>query len=477
MNLNRLFGNNQDDAVLEREEIAKLLKTTPEALRAFEEAYRERTETYVPEDLMAMNAKQASAALKEIQKPENDVDLEEIMNRIVAELAAQTEVYRYDGEDASIVHAGSLRIGEKPVTQEELLVIPQELRPQLAGSLIFKHTKGDSYPMVLTMLQKSLAEKNPVKKQMFYHHFRQGLDILDLDPVLYEVLGKNPCSMGNWLPQLVEAVKKQSFFKIPKTTVIKVPLPILQLTRMDYMGLTRTTMEIVNRFCMKVFGLDESRDYFIKDGTHSSKFDFRNAHVHGAKEVREIGEYLLFITNQGISYANPLNVDAYGRPLSIYGMATTNEWVVREYIPSKEPAIYRGLPLRTEFRVFLDADTDEVIGISPYWEPETMKRRFEQEPDRDDPDMLHDSVIYRMQEETLMRRYKENKDLVWEKINDLLFDLDLTGQWSLDVMMDGSDFYLIDMAPANTSALLKCVPKEKLRNFEEDWIPSLPELK
>lgn len=49
---------------------------------------------------------------------------------------------------------------------------------------------------------------------------------------------------------------------------------------------------------------------------------------------------------------------------SIYGVSTTNEWVVREFIPDKEgnPCIYKGLPLHTEYRVFVDCDTDEVLG-------------------------------------------------------------------------------------------------------------------
>ena len=42
---------------------------------------------------------------------------------------------------------------------------------------------------------------------------------------------------------------------------------------------------------------------------------------------------------------------------SIYGMQTTVEWAVREYIEPKEklPEIYCGLPLRLEMRVFIDA--------------------------------------------------------------------------------------------------------------------------
>ena len=71
----------------------------------------------------------------------------------------------------------------------------------------------------------------------------------------------------------------------------------------------------------------------------------------------------------------------------IYGVSTTNEWIVREFIKDKENngQIYHGLPLHTEYRVFIDFDTDEVIGISPYWEPELMKKRFSKNEDSNDP--------------------------------------------------------------------------------------------
>lgn len=44
-------------------------------------------------------------------------------------------------------------------------------------------------------------------------------------------------------------------------------------------------------------------------------------------------------------------------------------------------------------------------------------------------------------------------------------------QWSLDVMQNGDDFWLIDMALANQSALNDVVPKEKLTNQSIDWLP------
>ncbi len=126
--------------------------------------------------------------------------------------------------------------------------------------------------------------------------------------------------MGHWLPQLVEACQNQKFFKIPATTVAKVPLTLLQLTRQSYTDLSPTTLAIVDRWAMKVFGLDVDKDYFIKTGTYSSKFDFRNCHVIGKSEVETLGEYLLFIHFQALQMASPLSVP------TIFGACTTNEW-------------------------------------------------------------------------------------------------------------------------------------------------------
>jgi hypothetical protein len=72
-------------------------------------------------------------------------------------------------------------------------------------------------------------------------------------------------------------------------------------------------------------------------------------------------------------------------------------------------------------------------------------------------------INYINHEETLMKRYEENKDLVVSEVSRLLKDCRLKGQWSIDIMQNGSDFWLIDMARALESALSECVPKEKLK--------------
>ena len=472
-----LFGNaGREKAILAKDQIAELLNTTPEVLEAFEASYQwDILDAGVDTNsLFDFSAKQAAGIIPEAEVTEA---ASQLYDHIVRELIAQTPVMDYDGKELHILEPkDTLGDGAQPVTAAEIMAFPEPLRPQLSGNLM-KLDIGEPTSHALLYYYKRWQEaKNPKEKEWFYFHFRQGLDILDLDGLTYEMLGLNRNSIGHWLPALCAAVGKQSFFKVPKTRVIKVPITMLQLSRLDYGLLTPGTMEVVDRFCYQVFGLEEDKDYFIKTGVWSSKFDFRNAKVTGAKEVRELGQYLVFIQNQGQMLASPLHTP------SVFGACTTNEWAVREFIHDVEgnPCIYKGLPLHTEYRVFIDCETGKVIGINPYWDPKEMKKRFGHEKDANSPHQVHDYIIYKAHEEKLMGRYEANKDAVVNNIEAMIPDMaaaGLTGQWSVDVMQNGEDFYIIDMALAANSAFKECIPKGVLKIEEENWLPKLPEPK
>ena len=100
-----------------------------------------------------------------------------------------------------------------------------------------------------------------------------------------------------------------------------------------------------------------------------------------------------------------------------------------------------------------------------------MKKRFGDGEDSDDPDMVHDYITYSMAEESLMKRYEENKNKIVEEIRKIIPYMQIHGQWSIDVMQNGDDFYIIDMALAQDSALKECVPHHLLKEKKEDWIP------
>lgn len=291
------------------------------------------------------------------------------------------------------------------------------------------------------------------------------------------MLGMNPNSIGNWLPKIAPAVDKFGFFKIPTTTVIKVPMTLLQLTRCEYTDINATTHKIICEYAQKVFNLDLEKDYFIKTGTFSSKFDFRNAKVTGMEEVKTLGDYLVFIQYQANRMAS-FDLSGRNQPV-IYGVSTTNEWCVREFIEDKDnsPEIYNGLKLHTEFRVFVDFDTKTVLGVHNYWDPNKIKPHFDKEVANGNAKALHDRVTYEVAEEKLCTRYEANKELVSERVQEFMGSVkDLSGQWSIDIMQNGENFWLIDMALAENSAYYSEVVPKKLRNpSKEDWIPMLDE--
>lgn len=45
----------------------------------------------------------------------------------------------------------------------------------------------------------------------------------------------------------------------------------------------------------------------------------------------------------------------------------------------------------------------------------------------------------------------------------------------MDIMQNGEDFYIIDMALAKDSALQSCVSKGMIKAVKEDWIPRISE--
>lgn len=483
-NFLELFKKKKISDTAMKDQVAELLNTSPEALKQFEETYKRLALDVEQEGTFSTNSRQAAEKAHTIpgeapERPYTEAEMEkskEMVEQVVQELMAQTTVYSFDGNltQTVIPPRPALPEGTREITNEDIKALPIPLRPQLTGSLLAKDFDAPVYPLLLDYYKKAMDPKISQKERAnFYGRFRQGLDIMDLDPVMYEMLGANKNTMGYWLPKLVTACMGQSFFKIPATKVAKVPLPLLQMTRLEYQALTPVTLAIVDKWAMKAFDLDVKKDYFIKTGTYSSKFDFRNARVTSEKEVRELGEYLLYIHSQANQMAGPLVM-----PGPMYGVSTTNEWVVRDYIPDVEnnPTIYKGLPLHTEYRVFVDCDKDIWIGFNPYWDPEGMKNRFGHQSDADNPHNIHDYTIFKAHEGKLMDRYYANIDMVLQEIEKILPRLDLPGQWSIDIMQNGNDFWIIDMAIAEQSTFREVIPPALRRPMKEEWLPNLGEI-
>ncbi|MFR6748553.1 MAG: hypothetical protein ACLUS5_16735 [Roseburia faecis] len=288
------------------EDTARILKINPEIYKRFENAYQTSDAIGIPG--YSVNAKQAAREKEGVDT--SAPDLSSLMNRIVRELENDTFIWQYTDGTVSPFSINMPEIPE-PVTVEELNMVPREYRPQLAGNVVCRGWNDHAGRQAAYWYNLAVTEKSEKKREEAYSMFRKSLDILNPDLVTYKMMGMNVNSMGYWLPKMVNAIKEDGFFKIPDTTIIKIPLPLLQLTFLEYSDINRTTLDIVDDYCRKVFSLDETKEYFIKTGVFSSKYDFRNARVSGAKEVRELGEYLLYIHGFSRVVGGPTSYDCF----------------------------------------------------------------------------------------------------------------------------------------------------------------------
>lgn len=435
--LNKKISKNKDNTL---GKIVELFKNNEQQFNKFEDFYKNNVLTEISDNYFEINSRQAS---EDITVNDCGIDYE-LVNRIVNELVDGTELIEI--KDNNLI-VKTLKCEFEPIKDlSSLEKIDKNKQVQFTKNL----TKYDIPQYDSIELLLSLAKMN-------YDMFRGALETLDISPILYQILSCNKNSISYWLPKIIGI----SDFKIPNTKIIKVPLSLLQLGRVfEYNQITPTTFEIINRYCQKVFELDLDKSYFIKNGVYSSKFDFRNAKVTTPKEVKELGQYLFYIHQQACQMANLLN------NVSIYGCGTTNEWVVREYIesPVKEK-IYMGLPLNTEYRIFVDFDRKTILSSNQYWDKEVMIERFKENRNR------HDMITFNMASERLEKTYNENIHKVKGMVQELLYNnIEMKGQWSIDIMQVENEFYLIDMALAENSYYYDRIPKELRKPMKEDWL-------
>lgn len=107
------------------EETARILKTSPEIYKKFENAYQSADAIGIPG--CPVNAKQAAGEKEGMDT--SAPDLSSLMSRIVGELENDTVIWQYrDGT----VFPFSINMPEipEPVTVEELNMVPREYRPQ-----------------------------------------------------------------------------------------------------------------------------------------------------------------------------------------------------------------------------------------------------------------------------------------------------------------------------------------------------------
>lgn len=359
-----------------------------------------------------------------------------------------------------------------------------------------KRTDGLDVDNTLAQLVAHYAD-NP---EHIHGTFHRLASISDLEPELYSHCTNNPTSIGNWLPPLIKAhnTVHTPTLHIPATTTLRLDHELSQYLRVEFADTNELSQRIFDTYLYNELKLDDT-DYFIKTGTFSGKFQFANAHC---TEPDEIGQYFHVITNFAMSV----------------GAGETADLAVRDYIPDTRenaPTIYNGMPLRCEYRLFIDfgdnpeaqnhteptrraayahkfADPHETTGNSPahimgithYWHRRVMRQHFAM---LNDPEFAgysginpQDAATYRAYEAELDAQFNQHLNTVRAGVEELLpamYAEGFRGQWSMDVMVDAADteevvLYLIDMALMCESALsdeldtvdeLRYVPVEEIR--------------
>ena len=293
----KLFVNLTTNGMLNQQQLdvmAELLKNNPEQIKLFQNIYEEYEKTDESKNLFQQDAAKTIENQEKFLEVSKELDV--IIETIVEELLSQSQVW--DSEKETMLQLPAPVQYYDTNNSKDLLKLGDF---QFTGYLYKVDIKEPSSKILLDIYKEYLKTGD----MSYYHRFRQGLDILDLDEMTYELLSYDPNAMSKRLPPIAEQVKEYNFFKIPKTKILKVPMTLLQSTRTaTYNELSPISIEIINRYIYRVFGLDDKKDYFIKTGTFSSKFDFRNAKVTAGQEVKELGSYLWYIQHQASQMAS-----------------------------------------------------------------------------------------------------------------------------------------------------------------------------
>lgn len=315
--------------------------------------------------------------------------------------------------------------------------LPDKKRSIMPGFLA--RTDGFSFKQIDEMIESAGMYDKALQSRM--------MSVSDLTPKLYDTFAQNENSIANWFEPLKAAVKG-SFFKVPETKIVRLPIELAQFIRIEYQETSQADREAFNKFIFDAFELEDDKTYFIKTGNFSSKFQFANAKC---SEPREMGEYFQVINNFAMEV----------------GAGSTVDLTVREYIEDVEnnPTIYNGMPLRTEFRAFVDFDKGKVFGTVPYWDPTVMKNVLKNQAIASlNPNIMQDFETYLTQEDKLNREFNDNVTRINREIESLIKGVNLKGQYSIDVMKNGDDFYIIDMALMRESALVELLPDHTYSN-------------
>ncbi len=255
----------------------------------------------------------------------------------------------------------------------------------------------------------------------------------EVEKLGFELANSKENELSFWYPKTANIG-----FKTPDTLITQFTdeeFRVIKSTKFDEFNHEALQKRIIDAAAKENFNLD--RDLFLRFGCSSNKFFFGSCHLNG----------LEFLPNRLLAFFDGLYEKLEWRESA--------ELVLREFIQTNyyRRQIYHGMPLNTEFRVFFDFDTNELLGIYNYWDTETMIDNLHSKADR---------MTFADTAPLLERDFDVLSPYLEDEAKKKLPNANLKGKWSIDFMYDGNNFVLIDMARAECSYYYEKVLEKQL---------------
>ena len=257
------------------------------------------------------------------------------------------------------------------------------------------------------------------------------IELQEVENRFLEDIRNNPNNFSFWFPKV-----HKCGIPVPESKVIQLSDKIIRSLFLEREGDDDRITEFVRKKVLPAIPENWTR-VFVKNGTYSGKFDFRNCCIRPTLHS--------LVTSIEAINQDALCLDADGE----------SELVIREYLPVtrhegeeddvKVYRIYNGMPLRPEIRVFYDFDHGKALYAANYW----------------DKDYCHDAICsgdctdalaYEAAWPTLKRFFEQNTRKAMDLLDKHLGKVKLKGIWSVDLMWHDGQFWLIDMAVGQRSA-------------------------
>lgn len=236
---------------------------------------------------------------------------------------------------------------------------------------------------------------------------------------------ENPNNFSYWAPKLGPLVGQYILFMLPDWFLDAYTSGNIA----DRDKISTYVGEHITPIVQQAFPTGEC---FMKNGCYSGKFSFdKSCHLTDLSN-ESIVEHLLSLEYDALMY------ETYG----------DLELVFRPYIHPKQntPTIYGGMPLRVELRAFYDFDKRKYMYDEFYWDWDYCHDKLDE----------HDKRVFEQSYDSIKLEFEKNRNQIKKFLKESLKDVELTGKWSVDVLVGPKgNYHIIDMAIAERSAYWK----------------------